>query len=444
MHFHPIKILILWTFFDVFPAKASPLDTFFQRLGAVSNTSTPGAYQDQAAGYYTGGGYALRNRSSTVNPISVHLPTIKAGCNNLDMYMGSFSFMKGEQLVSMMRQIGSGIPTYAFQLGLKTMAPQLENLMSQLRKYVQDMNNTMLNSCQMSQQIVGGLWPKGTAASEQICMDQKGGHGEDWFGARDHCKNDRVAPQLQAAKNKYADLMVGEFNLVWHVIQKIPAYKNNPELAHFVLSVTGTLLSIKEGNQFRLKVIEPRADQKDFLSAFLKGGMTTMLRCDEPGKCLHPAPASIQVQDFPEAPHTTMKAKISHRIEDLRQKYLTKAAITEDDIGFLNDCVNVPVYRYIQVSAAAGTPFMMQDAAEYIGVMVLLTQFDRIMGEVLEAIDALQKVQLDDAAIEQFKVNLQNARGRLQGLLVGAQNGSIFSLTQSIKAIEQMIITKNN
>ncbi|MBX9806096.1 MAG: conjugal transfer protein TraH [Alphaproteobacteria bacterium] len=427
------------------PTEASALDKFFKSLGGQVNKTTPGAFQDQAAGYYTGGGYVLRQNNSVVQPINISLPQLGTGCNNLDLYFGSFSFLQGEQLSQLLRQIGTGVPTYGLQLAMKTMAPQVENLLSQLRKSVQDMNNMMLNSCQASQKIVGGLWPRGTAASEQICMNEKRSGGEDWFGARQHCeKPNSVQSNVKHAQGKYKDLMMGEYNLVWHVLNKMPEYEKNKELASFIMSVTGTLISKRLGDTIRLKVIEPKADQKDFIAAYLKGGTTSQLTCDEDQKCLAPRLTQVTIQDSSAQPRTTMKAKVIYKISELRVKYISKESITVEDIAFLNDAVNVPVYRYIQVSVAAGTPFLMQDAAEYIAANIILTQFDRVMSEVLEAVDALQKIQLEDTAIESFKKNLQSSRSRVQSLLIGANSGSINTLNQTIQAIEQAIVAKNS
>ena len=427
------------------PLHASALDTFFKSLGGQVNQTAPGAFQDQAAGYYTGGGYVLRQNNSVIQPINISLPQLGAGCNNLDLYFGSFSYLQGEQLNQLLRQIGTGVPTYALQLAMKTMAPQIENLLSQLRKSVQDMNAMMVNSCQASHQIVGGLWPKGTAASEQICINEKRSGGEDWFGARKHCeKPSAIQSQVQVAQGKHKDLLTGEYNLVWHVLKKMPEYQSNKPLASFIMSVTGTLISRREGEAIRLKVIEPKADQKDFIAAYLKGGTTSQLTCDEDQKCLVPRLTQVTIQDSSSHPQTTMKAKVIHKISELRVKYVSKQSITAEDITFLNDAVNLPVYRYIQVSVAAGTPFLMQDAAEYIAANVILTQFDRVMSEVLEAVDALQKIQLEDGAIESFKKNLQSSRARVQSLLIGANTGSINLLNQTIQAIEQAIIAKNS
>ena len=421
------------------------LDRFFESLGASVNNTSAGSFSDQASGYYTGGGYAMRQNNSILQPINVSLPNLGVGCNSVDMYWGAFSFMKGEQLSQLLRQIGTGVPTFALQLALKTQAPQIENLLAQLRKSIQDMNSLMLNSCQASQQIVGGLWPKGTAASEELCMAHKRSGNEDWFGGRKHCeKPDRVQSGVEASQQKHKDLMQGEYNLVWHVMKKMPLYANNKELASFIMSVTGTLISRKEGEGFRLHIIEPKADQKEFIAAYLKGGTTSQLVCNEKERCLAPQLVQTTILDDSQSPNGSMKSKVHKKITDMRVQYMTNGEFNAEEVGFLDDAVNLPVYRYIQVSAAAGTPFLMQDAIEFIAANIILTQFDRVMSEIIEAIDALQKIQLEDSAIEQFKKNLQDSRARVQALLIGANNGSIHLLNQTIQAIEQTIVSKNS
>lgn len=438
-------------------SQSKMIDRFFESLGGQVNHTTPGSFHDQAAGYYTGGGYIMRQKNPVVNPIQLSLPRLGVGCNSLDLYFGGFSFIKGEQLSQMFRAVTTGVPIYLTTLAIKELAPSIENAASPLLKKLQDISSMMFNGCQMSQQIVGGLWPKGTAASEQICMDQTRSDNVDWFGAKKHCeRSDSIDRKVGQAKEKYKDLLMGEYNLVWHVLQNLSesqghqnaaVYKSNKELAAFVMSVTGTLISRKEGDQLRTRVIEPRADQKEFIGAYLKGGTTSLLVCEEGEKCLSPKITSVTIEDQIEEigiTHATMKSKVIHKIGNLRTKYRSKEALTADEISFLNDSVNLPVYKYIQVSVAAGTLFMMQDTAEYIAAMILLTQFDRVMSEVLEAVDALQKIQLEDTAIAEFKHNLQAARGRVQSLLIGANNGSIHLLNQAIQAIEQGIIARNS
>lgn len=429
------------------------LDNYFKKLGANSNHTQAGSFKDQQAGYFSGGGFVLRQNGITANPVNFSIPKIGVGCNGLDLYMGSMSFIKADKMVKTAKAIGQGIPLYMLKLGIKTVSPQIEATMSNIEKIIQDMNALMLDSCQASQQIVGGLWPKGTAASEQICMDSKRGSKDlDFFDSREHCKKGKVMQEVTAAKEKNKDLMAGEYNLVWHVIRRMPEYGENGsmEVAEFVMSVVGTLISYKDGDQFRVRIIEPRADQKEFLAAYLKGGSTTILSCPETTKCLAPVTRLVDISntisDNPNETqvYATMKAKVWNRINTLRDKYLTKGEFGDGDIGFLNDSVNLPIYKYIQVSAAAGSRFMLQDSAEYIAAAVLLSQFERITTEVLEAIDALQKIQIEDTAIREFKQTVQSMRSRLQMMLSEANYGSIETLTNAIKAIEQKLVASNS
>lgn len=419
------------------------IDRFFESLGGYVNHSAPGAYHDQAAGYYTGGGYAIRQNNKVVTPINISLPRLGVGCNSLDMYFGSFSILTGQELVGLLRRIGTAAPTYAAQLYLRTKTSVIEGLTAQIRKYLQASTGQQLNACYLGQQIVGGLLPKGTAASEQICMDQKRSTNIDWFGARKHCDSSSSVNndiELLKKQEKFKDLLMGEYNLVWHVLQKMDQYQGNEELAQFIMSVTGTLISKKEGERYRLKVIEARADQKDFIAAYLKGGATSILSCNDNEKCLAPTGKDITIQD-----DKAMKAKVMQKITDLLGKYQHKQNVTSDDIQFLNDAVNLPIYRYIQVCGAAGTHFPLQDAAEYMAAIILLSQFDRVMSEILEAIDMLQKIQLEDTAIAEFKKNLQSARSRVQAHLIGINNGSsVQVLNQYIQSIEQSIIARNS
>ena len=56
------------------------LTLFFNKLGHASNLSRPGAYQDQTAGYYTGGNLFARNQIHSSQLITIQLPDFRADC----------------------------------------------------------------------------------------------------------------------------------------------------------------------------------------------------------------------------------------------------------------------------------------------------------------------------------------------------------------------------
>jgi conjugative transfer pilus assembly protein TraH len=233
-------------------------------------------------------------------------------------------------------------------------------------------------------------------------------------------------------------------------MKKMPAYSNNKELASFIMAVSGTLISRKEGDRFKLRFIKPKVNQKEFIAAYLKGGRTSQLVCNEKERCLVPRLMPVTIRDDPHGGHLgqssnpCMKSKVYRKVMDIRTKYMAHEEFTSDEIDFLDDAVNLPVYRYIQVSAAAGTPFLIHDIVEFIAANVLLTQFDHVMSELIKAIGGLQKIYPEELAIEQFKESLHSARACVHEYLLVASSGSIHEFTQRLQNMEQAILSKTN
>ena len=63
------------------------LDKFFNALGTDVNVSNSGAFHDQAAGYYTGGGMMVRQKNRAYQPITISPPSFNAGCSGIDAYL---------------------------------------------------------------------------------------------------------------------------------------------------------------------------------------------------------------------------------------------------------------------------------------------------------------------------------------------------------------------
>ena len=103
----------------------SDMNQFFNKLGFASNTTQPGVWQGQAAGYAYGGSLYARTQVKNVQLISMTLPDINAGCGGIDAYLGSFSFINGEQLQRFVKQIMSNAAGYFFDLSLQTPVPEI-------------------------------------------------------------------------------------------------------------------------------------------------------------------------------------------------------------------------------------------------------------------------------------------------------------------------------
>lgn len=136
------------------------LMTFFKSAGIASNVTSPGSYQDQTAGFYTGGSIVTRNAVRNAQMATVQMPGFRAGCGGIDAWMGGFSHIKAEQLIEMLRNIGSAAGSYAFMLAMQTVSPQIYNIMNELNNLATQINQTNVNSCEAAATALGGFWPK--------------------------------------------------------------------------------------------------------------------------------------------------------------------------------------------------------------------------------------------------------------------------------------------
>lgn len=413
------------------------LGDFISHLSNASNFNTAGSYQEQSAGHYSAGGLMIRQRSKTISPLNIRLPSMGGSCGDFDIRFGGISFIKAQEFSNMLKATAQGVPSYALQLALKTVSPQIEGTMSSIRTLLQKINGTMLNDCWARQQLLEGLVPSGTALHQQVCQDMsQSGFKDDYTGARDRCmKKENRDQAVEAAKAKHQDLQAGEYNLVWNVLKKMDRYKNDRELSELILSMVGTVVSVKDEGGYRVTFLEPKIDEESFLDAHLRGGETTALVCGDTTKCLD---VSRTKKTIPA--EQALKKLVYKKIEAIRRKYLSEEAFTPEEMAFLGDAVNLPVYKYIQVSAAARMEAGIERATEYIALSILLKQFEEVAAEINEALSYLASVQLDTKLISQFKERLELARSRLHEKMQTVDNREMWMIEKIIKAKEQELM----
>lgn len=78
--------------------------------------TSPGYFEGQKRGYYTGGGFSARWNLQNDYIWSVTPPRLKTGCGGIDAFMGGFSFMDPDYLVQKLQRIMSAAPAAAFDV----------------------------------------------------------------------------------------------------------------------------------------------------------------------------------------------------------------------------------------------------------------------------------------------------------------------------------------
>jgi Conjugative relaxosome accessory transposon protein. len=121
--------------------------------GMFTATSVPQA-ASLGNGVTLSGGYAeVRTPLSGANIVSFSPPDISAGCGGINLYMGSFHFINGQEFLALLRTIGQEALGYAFQLAIDAMCHQCGALLASIEKTIQAMNNSLHNTCQLAHGI---------------------------------------------------------------------------------------------------------------------------------------------------------------------------------------------------------------------------------------------------------------------------------------------------
>ena len=85
------------------------MQSFFNKFGAVGNATEGSAFQDQSAGYMTGGSLFIRNPVRTQRMSALTVPGYRMGCGGIDVWAGGLSYINKDQLKQMMQSIISNM-----------------------------------------------------------------------------------------------------------------------------------------------------------------------------------------------------------------------------------------------------------------------------------------------------------------------------------------------
>lgn len=123
-------------------------------------SSTPSGYfQGSQRGYMTGGSFSTRWPQSNDNLLSITKPSVRSGCGGIDMFLGGMSFMNVDYLVDKLQRILSAAPAAAFDIALKTLAPQVSDTIKSLESIVDKLNNLQLDDCKAAKALVATVNP---------------------------------------------------------------------------------------------------------------------------------------------------------------------------------------------------------------------------------------------------------------------------------------------
>ena len=83
-------------------------------FNGMMTTTSPASFETATRTGVVGGSFSYRTTNVNTNLVSMSFPKASVGCNGIDVFLGSFSMINGDQLVQVARGIAQGAAIYAF------------------------------------------------------------------------------------------------------------------------------------------------------------------------------------------------------------------------------------------------------------------------------------------------------------------------------------------
>lgn len=363
------------------------LKDFWDRSGGGVNYTRPTAYQGQMGGYVTLGSLYVRTRPRNSGLLNIQLPSVRAGCGGIDIFGGAFSFISKEELIQLGKAIMQNATSYAFELALESLSPQVHEQMAKLRDLAQKANAMNINSCETGQLLAGSLWAEVDGNTQYVCktVGTMNGRFADALAARYGCGvQGKTTTTLNGATGAMKDQVPVDVNYAWKAVKKNALLSANPRIAELFMTLSGTIITraaASDAEGPRQQVINPMAFTPAMVEAFVEGGTLKLLRCDETVKCLAPTLTSVTI-----ARSDAFYARVQGIIRGIADALRDDTKLSADAVGLIG-MTSVPVYDTLKTATA----YKHQFSDDEVALMAELVAIDFAMMYTQDALQEMAK-----------------------------------------------------
>ncbi|MFA6038134.1 MAG: conjugal transfer protein TraH [Legionellales bacterium] len=424
---------------------SSDMTNFFNNMGFQTNTTGAGAYQGQTAGLYTGGQLFARQEVRKNNLGSISFPSYRGGCGGIDMFMGGFSFINADELVSLFEAIGNNALGFTWLLAMDTLSPSINNATQTMQNLANEVNAFNINSCEAAASVVGGVWPKTDEAQKQVCANIAASTGKysDWAAARQACgaEGERAEILQDHLDGEFKELILHDTNLAWQAIQKNDFLRQDSQLAELFMSLTGTIIIDVPQNDHtepRYQYFYPLIERSSVISSLLYGGDATLYQCRDLDECLEVNESAVTI-----AVSSGFVQQVQEILDGITQKIIIDQELSDSEIAFLGS-TSLPIYKMLNVEAAYSTAGSLLNLHSY-AEMIALDILYQYLNETLEVMLASsQYLHMSDELVQPYKDGIREAKQSLYQLQSSSQSHVMESidLIQRTKALEQELAGK--
>ncbi len=310
-------------FFGVFSMQqvhaANVMEGIFK--GMVASTD-PASVRTASRVGAVGGSFSYRQPQVNTNLVNVSFPKASVGCNGIDIFLGSFSMINGDQLVQIGRGIAQGSAVYAFNTAVSAICADCAAIIANIQDKLAALNKFAKDSCNAAYEFLqNGLGTPqeftekiglGGGAVDSMVSGIFPDFGSTMSQPASEVNKKNYAKDPDAFKEKYAGnivyqgfMSIDNGNMNVGGVTELTGYK----LAEQIMSLTGTLIVSwdSNGENSAITPIPPTMKAADFIKGTGSGNVklnvcnpTPDLRSNRKAQCLEMRQDSIQFKGLSE------------------------------------------------------------------------------------------------------------------------------------------------
>ncbi|CAB5500004.1 IncF plasmid conjugative transfer pilus assembly protein TraH [uncultured Gammaproteobacteria bacterium] len=333
------KSILKKYFFELFTLTGFVVISLFMLSGQVkaswmddwvsqSSSSGPSYFEGQKRGYANGGSFSLRYRNSKEYLFSIQKPRLKSGCGGIDLFLGGVSFMDPEYLMQKLQGAIQAAPAIAFDLALKTMAPEISDSIKAFEKIINELNGMQISECSIAKKIATGTHlDKGFGEILSLFDSKesaKDATSKNFVNSKEQQKNNQNKPTKEQKKSVEgcSDTFKRVFTQNGSVLEHIADTKGLSQYADYMRAYLGDVIINYADNQYSNKPVEACANQD----------VTKIDDIVTGSAIIRPVDGS----DCKPSGDVALLKVVADRMRSIATKIKNKASLTTDETKFLN------------------------------------------------------------------------------------------------------------
>lgn len=404
-------------------------------FNGMMTTTSPATFETATRTGVVGGSFSYRQTNVNTNLISMSFPKASVGCNGIDVFLGSFSMINGDQLVQVARGIAQGAAIYAFNVAVSAICADCAATINDIQNKLQALNKFAKDSCNATYSFLAETagppsdYANKVSSGPASILNSVNGLIPD-FGSSMTKAPEEITRQ---AKAKDPDGFNEKFsgNLFYMAFMEIDKGSMNIggvtelsgyRLAEQLMSLAGTAIVNwdDKGERAGFEIRPSTMTVSDFIMGPPTGGSVKMLKCapapdttkDKKAQCL-------VMKEVVDANFKGLKDTIAELLLNVQSKVIQNQQVSDEELRIIN-FIGIPTileslytfetpegYSYIQdISSVAATSLvinMLRQVEAKITTMSIPVEalasrkddLNRMVDNLRKQIDAASKLNKD-------------------------------------------------